>query len=302
MTGDKEKFENLTLQKGGQVTFGDNSKGKILGISTVSMTSNLLIENVLLVDGLKHNLLSISQLCDKDYEVVFDKNICSINSCDGKTLIVGHRHENVYTLDCSSAHDARLKCLTAMSENSWLWHRRLGQVHMDLLSKLSRKDLVVGLPKIRFAKDKLCSCCQLGKHQKNSLSCKNVVSSKRYLELVHMDLIGPNRTVILGSRTYCLIIVDDYSRYTWVIFLKSKNDAFAEFARLMRKIQNQKEVVIKYICTDNGTEFKNSPIKEYCDKLGIDHNFSAPRTPKQNGVVERKNRTLEEMARMMLSE
>ena len=117
-----------------------------------------------------------------------------------------------------------------------------------------------------------------------------------------MDLIGPNRTASLGGCTYCLVIVDDYSRYTWVIFLKSKNDAFAEFTRLMRKIQNQKEVVIKYIRTDNGTEFKNSPFEEYCDKLGIEHNFSAPRTPQQNGVVERKNRTLEEMARTMLSE
>ena len=119
-----------------------------MGIGTVSMTSNLMIENVLLVEGLKHNLLSISQLCDKDFGVVFYNNKCCINSCDGKTLIVGHRHENVYTLDCSSAHDAHLKCLTAMSENSWLWHRCLGHVHMELLSKLSRKDLVVGLPKI----------------------------------------------------------------------------------------------------------------------------------------------------------
>ena len=74
---------------------------------------------------------------------------------------------------------------------------------------------------------------------------------------------------------------------------KSKNEAFPEFARLMRKIQNQKEVVIKFIRTDNGTEFRNSPFEEYCDSLGIDHNFSAPRTPQQNGVVERKNRMLE---------
>ena len=101
MTGDKEKFSTLTLQKGGQVTFGDNSKGKIMGIGTVSMSSNLMIENVLLVKGLKHNLLSISQLCDKNYKVIFDNNKCCINSPDGKALIVGLRHDNVYTLDCS---------------------------------------------------------------------------------------------------------------------------------------------------------------------------------------------------------
>ena len=94
-----------------------------------------------------------------------------------------------------------------------------------------------------------------------------------------MDLIGPNRTISIGGRVYCLVMVDDYSRYTWVIFLKTKDEAFAEFVRLMRKIQNQKELIIKFIRTDNGTEFKNSPFEEYCDGLGIDHNFSAPRTP-----------------------
>ena len=99
MTGDKETLSTLTLQKGGQVTFGDNSKGKIMWIGTVSMSSNLMIENVLLVEGLKHNLLSISQLCVKNFGVIFDKNKCYINSPDGKTQIVGHRHENVYTLD-----------------------------------------------------------------------------------------------------------------------------------------------------------------------------------------------------------
>ena len=173
---------------------------------------------------------------------------------------------------------------------------------MKLLSKLSKKELVVGLPKLGFAKDRLCGACQLGKHKKASFHSKNVVSTKQCLELVHMDLIGPNRTISLGGCTYCLVMVDDYNRYTWVIFLKSKNETFPEFARLMRKIQNQKEVVIKIIRTDNGTEFRKSHFEEYCDSLGIDHNFSAPRTPQQNGVVERKNITLEEMARTMMGE
>ena len=129
----------------------------------VRMSSTLLLENVLLVSELKHNLLIMSQLCDKDFKVTFDKSMCYItNICDDRTLIVGHKHENVYTLDCSSAPDAQLRCLTAISENSWLWHRPLGHVHMDRLSRLSRKYLVVGLPKIRFAKDKLCSSYQLG--------------------------------------------------------------------------------------------------------------------------------------------
>ena len=155
MTGDKGKFTLLTLKKGGRVIFGDNSKGNIIGVGTICMAQNLFIKHVLLVDGLKHNLLSISQLCDKNYEVIFDGSKCSINSiADSKTLIVGQRHENVYMLDLCHVKDVNIKCLTAINDNSWLWHRRVGHANLELISKLSKKDLVVGLPKIDLAKKK----------------------------------------------------------------------------------------------------------------------------------------------------
>ena len=119
MTGDRTKFSTFTPRESGSVTIGDNSKRRILGVGTVDMTSNLLIENVLLVDGLKFNLLSISQLCDKYYTVVFDKSKCSINSIvDSKTLLVGKRYDNVYILDSPSANNVDVKCLAAINDNS----------------------------------------------------------------------------------------------------------------------------------------------------------------------------------------
>ena len=117
-----------------------------------------------------------------------------------------------------------------------------------------------------------------------------------------MDLFGPSRTFSFGGKYYCLVIFDDYSRYTWVIFLATKDEVFPLFTRLARKVQNEKNYVISSIKSDHGRELDNSKFESYCDEYGIGHNFSAPRTPQQNGVVERKNRTLEEMARTMLCE
>ena len=171
---------------------------------------------------------------------------------------------------------------------------------MDLISKLAKKELVIGLPKISFEKDKLCGACQQGKQTKISFKSKNVVSTSRPLQLLHMDLIGPSRTSSLGGKYYVLVVVDDFSRFTWVSFLAHKDEAFSSFTKLCKRLQNEKGFVISNVRTDHGRELENSSFEKFCDEHGIGHNFSAPRTPQQNGVVERKNRTLEEMARTML--
>jgi len=116
-----------------------------------------------------------------------------------------------------------------------------------------------------------------------------------------MDLFGPSRTMSLGGY-YALVIVDDFSRYTWTLFLESKSDAFSAFKKLARGLQNTRNNIIGSIRSDHGGEFQNEKFSKFCEKTGILHNFSAPRTPQQNGVVERKNRSLEELARTMLSE
>ena len=237
MTGDKTMFSTITPKDGGYVTFGDDKKGKIIGIGNIGKTKSSNIENVLLVDGLKHNLLSISQLCDKGNKVIFEKSRCIIeNEQDNKILFVGNRHENVYVFHLNEFFNSDIKCFTSMNDNSWLWHRRLGHAHMDLLSKLSRKELVIGLPKIKYEKDRLCKACQHGKQTKKSFKSKNIVSTSRPLQLLHMDLFGPSRTASFGGKYYCLVIVDDFSRYTWVMFLTTKDEAFPFFTRLIRKV------------------------------------------------------------------
>ncbi|GKV40372.1 hypothetical protein SLEP1_g48027 [Rubroshorea leprosula] len=304
MTGDKSQFLNLEAMEGGTVTFGDNAKGHIKGIGQVGKNSGLIIENVYYVQGLKHNLISISQLCDKGHKIIFESNACKVlNIHDDEVLFVGKRKGNVYIVDFDDLSSYNVKCLMAKNESeSWLWHRRLGHASMHLISNLSKKDLVLGLPKLVFEKDKICDACQQGKQTKISFKSKKDVTTSRPLELLHLDLFGPIDVTSLGGKKYTLVIVDDYSRYTWTAFLAHKKDTFSEFTKFCKKVQNEKGFTITCIRSDHGGEFENDKMKEFCNSNGIEHNFSSPRTPQQNGVVERKNRTLQEMGRTMLCE
>ena len=130
------------------------------------------------------------------------------------------------------------------------------------------------------------------KLHKSSFKLKGVITSKRPLELLHLDLIGPSRVASFSKAHYVLVIVDDYSRFTWVLFLHSKDEAFENFTIFAKKVQNSKGTTIVAIHSDHGGEFENEHFSKFCDDHGINHNFSFPRAAPQNGVVERKNRTL----------
>nr|KYP47125.1 Retrovirus-related Pol polyprotein from transposon TNT 1-94 [Cajanus cajan] len=239
MTGDPSKFSSLKLKNEGFVTYGDNNKGKILGHGNIgNSSSSTLIENVLLVEGLKHNLLSISQLSDKGFKIEFDNTCCLI--CDKLTKeirFIGKRIDNIYMLDLEhSITISNTKCLITKEDNIWLWHKRATHIHMDHLNKLSRKELVIGLPKIKFNKDKLCDACQKGKQVKAIFKSKNQISTSKPLQLIHMDLFGPSRTMSLGGNYYGLVMVDDYSRFTWVMFLANKSEAFNAFKKFAKLV------------------------------------------------------------------
>ena len=176
----------------------------------------MVIHDVLYVEGLKHNLLSISQLCDKGYQVIFKTNSCEFCLPNTKeVMLIGKRINNVYLLDIS--YPCSIGCLLSKHDEFWLWHRRIAHIHMN---KLISKEFVIGLPKLKFEKDHICEACQNGKQVKNSFKIKNVVSSLKPLKPLHMDLFGPSRTMSLGGNYYALVIVNAFSRFTWTLFLE----------------------------------------------------------------------------------
>jgi transposase InsO family protein len=173
---------------------------------------------------------------------------------------------------------------------------------MKNLHKLLKEDHVLGLTDVCFEKDRPCAACQAGKQVGSTHHSKDVMTTSRPLELLHMDLFGPVAYLSIGGSKYGLVIVDDFSCFTWVFFLQDKSETQGTLKRFLRRAQNEFELKVKKIRSDNGAVLKNLQVEEYLEEEGIKHEFSAPYTPQQNGVVERKNRTLIDVARTMLGE
>ncbi|GJT29085.1 retrovirus-related pol polyprotein from transposon TNT 1-94 [Tanacetum coccineum] len=299
MTDNQKLFSTYKAYNGGNIIFGSNIRDNIIGKGTISNDS-LKIDNVEHVDNLGFNLLSIGQICDNKCRVTFSEHDSKITK-DGKVIGRCIRKKGLYVMKLGNKPKDKI-CLATIDENSTLWHRRLGHANMHLIQSLASKELVRNLPKLRFDQH-FCDACKIGKQAHVSHKAKNIVSTTRCLELLHMDLFGPSTVRSYGGNRYTLVIVDDYSRYTWTRFLKNKTEAFDQFEIFSKKIQNQLGCTIVSIRTDHGREFDNEvQFGEFCNANGITHNFSAPRTPQSNGVVERKNRTLQEMSRTMLNE
>ncbi|GJZ21158.1 retrovirus-related pol polyprotein from transposon TNT 1-94, partial [Tanacetum coccineum] len=301
MTGDRSRLMNFVKKFIGTVRFGNDHFGAIMGYGDY-VIGDSVISRVYYVEGLGHNLFSVGQFCDSDLEVAFRKHSCYVRDTDGVELLKGSRGSNLYTISVEDMMKSSPICLLskASKNKSWLWHRRLNHLNFGTINDLARKDLARGLPRLKFEKDHLCSACQLGKSKKHTHKPKTENTNLEVLNTLHMDLCGPMRVQTINGKKYILVIVDDYSRFTWVKFLRSKDETPAVVIKFLTQIQVGLNKTVRFIRTDNGTEFVNKTLYDHYEKVGIFHQKTVPRTPQQNGVVERRNRTLVEAARTML--
>ncbi|XP_070040858.1 intracellular protein transport protein USO1-like [Nicotiana tomentosiformis] len=240
MTRSTNDFLSLKVVQGGSVSFGNGKKGYILGVGRIGKSLSHSIKNLYYVNGLKYSLLSVSQICDKNGD---------------------------------------LNCLSAIDDDAELWHRRLGHASFMLLKKLYRKDLVRGLPKSCFKDHKVCDACVKDKQVRSSFKPKKEVSTSKSLDLLHMDLCGLMRVESRGGKKYIFVIVDDYSRFTWTLFLITKDETFEVFFAFVKRIQVKMGNNVACIRSDHRTEFNNAKFDEFCTENSITHNFSAPRIP-----------------------
>ncbi|GJV85601.1 retrovirus-related pol polyprotein from transposon TNT 1-94 [Tanacetum coccineum] len=263
---------------------------------------NVIISRVYYVEGLGHNLFLVGQFCDADLEVAFQKNTCFIRNLEGVDLLSGSRDTNLYTISLDDMLKTSPICLLskASKTKSWLWHRRLSHLNFGALNKLAKDGLARGIPKLKFQKDHLCSACALGKSKKSSHQPKAEDTNQEKLYLLHMDLCGPMRVESINGKKYILVIVDNYSRFTWVKFLRSKDEALDAIIKCIKNIQVCLNATIRNVRTNNGTEFVNQTLCDFYGNVDISHQTFVARTPQQNIVVERRNRTLVEAACTML--
>nr|GFA41719.1 integrase, catalytic region, zinc finger, CCHC-type, peptidase aspartic, catalytic [Tanacetum cinerariifolium] len=248
MTEDRSRLLNFVKMFIGTVRFRNDHFGAIMGYGDYVIGESV-ISRVYYMEGLGHNLFSVGQFCDSDLEVAFRKHSCYVLDTDGVDLIKGSRGSNLYTISVEDMMKSSLICLLfkASKNKSWLWHRHLNHLNFGTINDLARKDLVRGLPRLKFEKDHLCSACQLGKSKKHTHKPKAVNTNLEVLNTLHMDLCGSMRVQTINGKKYILVIMDDYSRFTWVKFLRSKDETPDVVIKFITQIQVGLNKIVRYI-------------------------------------------------------
>ena len=300
MSHKHEWFTNLDRSSHNKVKIGNGAlmevKGK--GDVVIHTTKGIkTIHDVLYVPSLCENLLSVGQMLENKYALHFSNMTCTIVDPHGNELMcVGMKNKN-FRLNMDE-NGASVALNTKVENTSQLWHKRLG--HASFKSLVGTHELVRDMPLVE-KQEHVCEVCQKGKHTRLAFqSCS--WRSKEKLGLIHSDICGPMSVPSLNGSKYFITFIDDYSRMCWVYFLERKSQALEKFVEFMKLVQNQSGCTIKVLRTDNGGEYTSEAFKQLCKDHVIVHQFTTPYTPQQNGVCERKNRTIMEMARCLLFE
>ncbi|GKA81148.1 retrovirus-related pol polyprotein from transposon TNT 1-94 [Tanacetum coccineum] len=198
----------------------------------------------------------------------------------GNDLLIGSRGTDLYSITLQNTTSPNPICFMAKASSSqaWLWHRRLSHLNFDTVNLLLKYDIMTGLPKLKFVKDYLYSSCELGKAKRKSFKTKTTPSSKRWLQILHMVLYGLMRVESINGKKYVPVIIDDYSRYTWTHFLRSKDETHKVLIDFLKLVQRGLNAQVRTVRTDKGTKFLNKPLHAYFAQEGIEHQTSTART------------------------
>ncbi|GJV24754.1 putative ribonuclease H-like domain-containing protein [Tanacetum coccineum] len=252
-----------------------------------------------------HNLLTVDAQGAHGGRIS-SKGTIKTNSLDFEDILLKiPRKDNMYSFDMKNiVPKESLTCLVAKAtlDELMLWHKRLGHIKFKSINKLVKDNLVRGFPTKCFENDQTCVACLKRKQHKASYKSKVLNLITKPLFMLYMDLFGPTFVSSLMHKKYCLVVTDDYSRFTWVFFLTTKDETSEILKNFIKEIENLVDKKVKIIRSDNGTEFKNKVMDDSCREKGIKREYSVAMTPQQNGVAERRNRSLIEAARTMLAD
>lgn len=306
MTGNKDLISCIDTSTNSEITLGDDSRVKAQGKGIVPILTKQNqrkeIHDVYYVPNLKHNLISVGQLMEHGYDIIFKGTTCIFDKPPSRRLIakIERTKNRMFPLNLRSAilSQSFSHNVSSMDE-SQLWHCRFGHLPFKSLSLLQKQSMVKGLPVLKDL-DNQCESCILGKHKRDSFPSSSN-RAKEHLELVHTDLCGPMQTQSIGGSSYFLTFIDDFSRKIWIYFLKNKSDTFSKFKQFKAEAEKQSAKYIKVLRSDRGGEYNSKDFIDFCKQHGIIMQTTRY-TPQQNGVAERKNQTIMNMARCMLKE
>jgi transposase InsO family protein len=302
MTGNIDWFSVFDSNTRGAVKLGDGHLVYIEGKGTVLLKGrsdeHKALTDVYYIPKLSHNIISLGQLEEEGCKVVMWLGECTVFGTDGRLLIRVRRTENrLYVLKLEIAQPV---CMSASTNSiAWKWHARFGHLNFQALRRMRQEGLVEGLPYIDHV-EQVCDGCMVGKQRRVSFPQKAQFRASEVLELVHGDLCGPIQPSTPGGNRYFLLLVDDFSRLMWIVLLPSKEKAFMAFKAIKMMVEVEQNKKLKALRTDRGGEFKSTEFEDFCTENGIKRHLTAPYSPQQNGVVERRNQTIMGMVRSMM--
>lgn len=254
--------------------------------------------DVYYIPDLKINIISLGQATESGCDIRLRGGYLTMHDRHGKLLVKAERSRNrLYKVRMGIKNTAILH-LTEINESS-RWHARMGHINPEMLKSMFDRKLVQGILSVNFEKE-MCSSCLLGKQTRRVFPQATSYRASKILELIHGDLCGPITPSTIAGNRYIFVLIDDHSRYMWTILLKEKGDAFEKFKKFKRLVEQESGMNVQTFRTDRGGEFISQEFISFCDDSGIKRHLTAPYTPQQNGVVERRNRTLLEMTRSIL--
>jgi hypothetical protein len=301
MTGRREAMVSLDTSVDGAVRFGDGSLVAIEGMGSVILQTkngHKVLTEVYFIPKLKSNIVSLGQLEEGGCKVVLQDGNCNVFDVERTLLARAPRAGNrLYLL---KLHLSAPVCLAAKTtDKAWLWHGRYGHLNFRALRELGVKGMVEGLPLLDRVEE-FCDGCALGKQHRQPFPQVASYRAESQLDMFHADLCGQIKPKTPGGKNYFLLLVDDYSRFMWIELLATKDEAFKCFKRVKALAETEHGGKLWAFRSDRGGEFNSMEFKEYCDQHGVKHFTTTPYTPQQNGVVERRNRTVVEMAGCLL--
>lgn len=305
MSGDKRWFTDIDEKYRHSVKLGNNMRMPVIGKGNIKIVVDgvtQVISDVFYVPELKNNLLSIGQLQERGLAILIKEGTCRVYHSKRGLIMQSQMTANrMFVIFAKVTTQDQVCFKSTFEDKTELWHRRFSHLSHKGLRTLQYKQMVKGLPQIKAA-SKVCEHCMIGKQHREAIPKKSLWRASQQLQLVHADICGPITPTSNSNKRYLISFIDDYSRKMWVYFLAEKSEAFTTFKNY--KVLVEKEIGASICClrTDRGGEFTSFEFNEYCKVNGVKRQLTAAYTPQQNGVAERKNRTIMNMVRCMLSE
>lgn len=312
MCNDDKLFVKLrSLKQPLEVTLGDGCAVEATGQGTVVLEmastsgkmSRCKLHEVLYVPDLSYNLLSVSKAVEAGKVVEFSETSCQILDANRKPITVAMRVGNLYYLNClTDRQQAHAADNQSQQTKEDVWHRRYGHLGVQNLQKLAKEELVDGFDYNSLQAINFCEPCLEGKQHRRKFPTGGGRRSDEPLGLVHSDLCGKMNAKSLSGGEYFLTFIDDKTHYVWFYILKHKDEVFPRFLEWKALVERSMNQKLKVLRTDNGGEYVSAEFQSYLKKEGVRHELTVPKTPEQNGVAERMNRTLVESVRAMLAD